>query len=72
MQKLIDIDALADAMEGWSRDHWQPMARQLQEAAVALGEALEPDWERWRVGMMMPHLTMQEVLVHGYVPHKEA
>lgn len=52
------------------------IAGDLERAATAAGRVLREHTERsaqnWRVRRLMPHLTMQEVLVHGYVPHKEA
>ena len=52
------------------------IADDLERAATAAGRVLrehtERSAQRWRVRSLMPTLTLREVLVHGYVPHKEA
>lgn len=52
------------------------IANDLERAATAVGRALrehtERSAQRWRVRNLMPHLTMRAVMVHGYVPHREA
>lgn len=52
------------------------IADDVERAATAAGRVLrehtERSAQRWRVRSLMPHLTLRDVLVHGYTPYKEA
>lgn len=58
------------------RRAWAPVVEEMERTAHVVGRVLrehtERSAQRQRVRTMMPALTMQEVLVHGYTPNKEA
>ena len=58
------------------RRAWAPVIEEMERAAAAAGRTLQRSMERSaqrrRVRNLMPKLAMQEVLVHGYTPYKEA
>lgn len=58
------------------RRAWEPVIEMMEHSAQSAGRALQASMaaaeQRRRVRTMMPALTMQEVLVHGYTPNKEA
>lgn len=83
--ELPDAEALAEALGRWHRDHWQPLERDLTEAAAALGRALSVDLNEWqselladilwpdpeqlRVAAALPRLRLRQVLTQGLVPY---
>lgn len=54
---------------------WAPVVEEVERASAAAGRTLQRSMgrsaQRRRVRNLMPKLAMQEVLVHGYTPHKE-
>jgi len=83
--ELIDTDTLAQDMERWYRDHWQPLERDLVQAATELGRALSidltgrraeflagflgPDLHQYQVAMTLPRMDLRQVLTQGLVPY---
>ncbi|GAA0972828.1 hypothetical protein Q7689_00505 [Nocardiopsis tropica] len=63
-----EAEQLSEALETIGRN----LSQTLQDAAIAMGRALESDMARWRVRSLMPDLTVRGVLVDGYVAYKEA
>ena len=57
------------------RRAWEPVIEEMERASAAAGRTLQQSMERSaqrrRVRNLMPKMAMQEVLVHGYTPHKE-
>jgi len=83
--ELLDTDALAQDMERWHRDHWQPLQEVMAQAVAEFGRAvsIEPtgwqaeylagilssDLDRYRVAMALPRLHLRQVLTQGLVPY---